>query len=151
MFNPKRILVTTDFSSESDMAIQEALDIGGKYKSHIYLLHVIPEVEQCAADYCLDASDVMAEKDQLMAQAKKKMKEELARVTKKKTIPVSSDIRFGHASDVIIEVERERGIDLVIAAPHTHKKRAWRLFPHLTETLVNESPAETLVVRSSIH
>jgi nucleotide-binding universal stress UspA family protein len=151
MFNPKRILVTTDFSGESDMAIQEALDIGGKYKSHVYLLHVIPEVEQCSVDYCLDMSDVLAEKDQLMALAKKKMKEELARLTGKKTVPVSTDIRFGHASDVIIDVEKERAIDLVIAAPHAHKKRGWRLFPHLTEKLVNESPAETLVVRSSVH
>jgi nucleotide-binding universal stress UspA family protein len=151
MFNPKRILVTTDFSSESDLAIQEALDIGGKYKSHVYLLHVIPDIEQCFVDYCPDASDILAEKDHLMAQAKKKMKDTLARVAKKKTIPVSSDIRFGHASEVILDVEKERGIDLVIAAPHTHKKRSWRIFPHLTEKLVNESPAETLVVRSSIH
>src|SRR5512145_1992661 len=116
MFNPKRILVTTDFSKASDLALQEALEISGKYKSHIYLMHVLPEVDQCAVDYCLDAQDVAAEKDKLRKEAVAQMKDEVARIAGKNKSPLTQDVRFGNTADEIIRQEKEWNIDLVITA-----------------------------------
>lgn len=40
MFAPKNILVPTDFSKYSDVALDKAADIAIQYKAKIYLLHV---------------------------------------------------------------------------------------------------------------
>ncbi len=59
MFEPKRILVATDFSRYSDKALRIAVDMAMEYKTHIYLLHVISEaVYDCGNDYCLSDADL---------------------------------------------------------------------------------------------
>ncbi|HQL83585.1 MAG TPA: universal stress protein, partial [Spirochaetota bacterium] len=65
MFNPKKILVTTDFSNASDSALKEAADIARKFGSQVHLLHVIEEIRQCAVDYCLSEPEIIAEKNKL--------------------------------------------------------------------------------------
>ena len=59
MFQPRKILVPTDFSEDSDLAFRMALSIAVKYQARIFLLHVISNtVQQSLADYCLDQSIV---------------------------------------------------------------------------------------------
>jgi len=41
MFTPKKILVPTDFSPSSDMALDKALDMAEQYRSRVVVLHVI--------------------------------------------------------------------------------------------------------------
>ena len=58
MFNPTKILVPTDFSETAGKAFQNAVDIAKRTNASIYLLHVNEVIQQCAVDYCLDASMV---------------------------------------------------------------------------------------------
>ena len=49
MFSPKKILVPTDFSKESDNALKAAVEIAGKFQSEVYLLNVIDDITGCVA------------------------------------------------------------------------------------------------------
>jgi nucleotide-binding universal stress UspA family protein len=147
MFNPKNILVTSDFTSESDHALREAAGIAKQYKSKIYLLHVLDAVEQCAVDYCLSESEIIAEKNKLTAETSQKLDEQIKRIIPGKAVEIMKEIRFGDAVEEIINEEREKNIDLVIAAPHKSEHRWGRFMHHLTNDLVKKSICETMVVR----
>ncbi|MBP7734389.1 MAG: universal stress protein [Spirochaetes bacterium] len=147
MFKPKRILVTTDFSAESDRALREALGIGEQFRSTIYLLHVIPEIEQCAVDYCLTESVLQAEKNKLRDEAEYKMDEMIGKIDPDRMVQIVKVIRFGNTVDVIVSFELERAIDLVVAAPHKPQRRWFGDTHHFMKDLVNRSVCETMVVR----
>ena len=53
MFAPKTILVPTDFSKFSDIALEHAVDIAKMQKATIELPHVIGIVQTCPVDYCI--------------------------------------------------------------------------------------------------
>lgn len=147
MFNPKKILVTTDFSNASDSALKEAADIARKFGSQVHLLHVIEEIRQCAVDYCLSEPEIIAEKNKLREEAVRKMNDEINRTVAGRSFPIFSEIVFGPILDTIIGYEHDNNIDLVITAPHRSKKRRSSLRRHLSTELVNKSLSETMVVK----
>ncbi len=147
MFNPKKILVTTDFSDSSDSALKEAADIARRFNSQVHLLHVIDDIRQCAVDYCLSESEILAEKNKLREEADRKMSDEINRSIGSKSFPIFSEVLFGDTVDTIIGYERDNAIDLVITAPHRSRKRGDSLRRHLTTELVKKSVCETMVVR----
>ena len=118
MFNPKNILVATDFTDESDAALREGLDIADKFQSSMHVLHVIEDIVQCAVDYCLSESEIIAEKNKLREEGMQKMEAELRRLAGERRIPLIKEIRFGNTVDEIVRYEGEKKIDLVITAPH---------------------------------
>ncbi|HNW28982.1 MAG TPA: universal stress protein [Spirochaetota bacterium] len=147
MFKPKRILVTTDFTDESDSALREAVGIGEQFRSTVYLLHVIPEIEQCAVDYCLAEQEIIAEKNKLRKEAEQMMDEMVRRVAPDSMVQIVKEVRFGNTVDEIVSAERERAVDLVMAAPH-RKRRHWLGETHpLMRDLVSRSVCETMLVR----
>jgi nucleotide-binding universal stress UspA family protein len=147
MFKPKRILVATDFTHESDSALREAVGIGEQFRSTIYLLHVIPFIQQCSVDYCLSEPEIIAENKKLREEAEFKMDEMIRRNAPDPVIQIVKEIRFGHPIDEIINFEHERSIDLVIAAPHRPKHGWLRDSHHLMKDLVDRSTCEAMVVR----
>ncbi len=147
MFKPKRILVTTDFSEESQKALREAVGIGEQFRSTIYLLHVIPEIEQCAVDHCLSESALMAEKTKLRDEAEYRMDEMIRTIDPDRIVQIVTEVRFGNTVDAIVSFEHERAIDLVVAAPHRQRRRWLGEIHHFMKDLVNRSACETMVVR----
>jgi len=151
MFSPKKILVTTDFSSESGTALKTAVDIAGKFKSEVYLMHVLHEIEPCVAEYCLISlsdEDVKKAKKNLTASTSKKLKEEIFRAAPKGGTKVEEVISFGNPIDEIIREVEEKKIDLLVVAPHEHHK-SWNLFfSHLSDELVKKSSCKTLLVKN---
>ena len=146
MFNPRNILVATDFSDESREALAEALDIAERYGSTVHLLHVIQDIQQCTVDFCLSDGEIIAERNRLRDEAMKKLINEINFTRNMRDIPIRKEISFGNVVDEIVRYEMENGIDLVVTAPHRSRKR-WRIMPHLTETLVEKSRCEAMVVR----
>jgi nucleotide-binding universal stress UspA family protein len=147
MFNPKKILVTTDFSDASDSALREAADIARRFNAQVHVLHVIEDIRQCAVDYCLSESEIAAEKNKLREEAGLRMNDEIGRTVNNKSFPLFAEVRFGNTVDTIIDYERDNTIDLVITAPHRTGKHRGSLRRHLTSELVNKSVCETMVVK----
>jgi nucleotide-binding universal stress UspA family protein len=148
MFNPKNILVTTDFSEDSDRALEEAMGIAKKFNSKIHLLHVLENVQACAVDFCLQEFQLVTVREQMIREAKTRMNRQIKRISKKNIahVPIVTEIRFGDAYNEILNAEMDDSADLLVTAPH--KVQKMKLFSHLTSQLAKNSPCETLLVRA---
>ena len=72
MFEPRRILVPTDFTEDSDRALREAIDIASATSGKVYLLHVDERMPIVVGDAVLDPKVVAAteKSDELIARRK---------------------------------------------------------------------------------
>jgi nucleotide-binding universal stress UspA family protein len=145
----KNILVTTDFSRESDIAVEEAAWLAKKFHSTLYMLDVVERIEECTADYCMPYEVVKGEKDKLLKDAKKKMMKKVAEMESKFQIKAIADVRYGDTYDEIMKEETEKNIDLVVIAPHEERKIGGRLFSHLADKIARNSRCDTLLVRGN--
>ncbi len=148
MFKPHNILVPIDFSEESDRALDDAFTIAKRFHSKVHLLHVIQNrPQQCAVDYCLTNDQMSSLTNDMFDDARKKLQKEIRRVKKPGNIPISTDIRTGAPSDVILEEQKDRNIDLIVIASHK-KHGLWSyLLGSTSQKVVKKAGCETLVVK----
>jgi len=143
----KNILVTTDFSTDSDTAVEEAAWLAKKFHSKLYMIDVVDRIEECTGDYCMPYEIVQGEREKLFKDARKRMAKKVAEMESKFQIKAVADIRYGDAYDEIMKEELERHIDLIVLAPHERKTIGGKLFSHLSDKLAKNSPCDTLLVK----
>ncbi|MCE5273941.1 MAG: universal stress protein [Syntrophaceae bacterium] len=149
MFDVKKILVPTDFSQYSDMALQKAVDIASKYDAKVVLLHVLDEgIQQCAADYCLSNEVFLKIEDDTMTASKEKLRNEVNSLKEKKPVEIDYDIRKGSPADVILEEQQEKGIDLIVIPSHGKSGILKHLIGGVTDKVVRSAKCPVMVVRS---
>ncbi|MBA4423476.1 MAG: universal stress protein, partial [Syntrophus sp. (in: bacteria)] len=101
MFQPRKILVPTDFSEDSDLAFRMALSIAATYQARIFLLHVISE--QSLADYCLDQGIVDRVLNESIVFSNEKLQEEIDKNQHGGNIKVIPDVRKGQPYEEILK------------------------------------------------
>jgi len=143
----KNILVTTDFSKESEFALEEAALLAKKFHSNLIMLNTVDRIQEYGADYAIPVEVVMGMKERMMKDARKQLNKIVVQVEKKFQIKAMADVRYGDIYDEILKEEDERQIDLVVIAPHERKSWGGRLFSHLSEKLSKNSHCDTLLVR----
>ncbi len=147
MFSPKKILVTTDFSGESDNALKTALDIAERFSSEVFLMHVLEDISTIALEY-LPVEDINSVRANFKETVLKKLKDEIAKVSSRKGIAVKEIVRTGDPVDQIMDEINEKKIDLLVVAPHK-RHRPWNLFfSHLSDEIVKKSSCQTLLVKN---
>ncbi|HNY64670.1 MAG TPA: universal stress protein [Deltaproteobacteria bacterium] len=149
MFEPKKILVPTDFSEHSDKALREALDIAERYNSQIYLLHVIDQnIQQCVVDYCLPQETV----DQLERESENKsremMQEEVAKVAPRRAVEINYDIKRGVPYDVILKEEDDKNVDLIVIASRGKDGLIGHLMGNVADRVSERAKSEVLIVKT---
>jgi len=148
MFAPKNILVPTDFSKYSDVALDKAADIAIQYKAKIYLLHVITEhTQRCMADYCLDVQLVKQLEKQSIKGAKDKLKKEADTIAKEKGVEISIVIREGVPQEVILNEQKAKKIDLIVIASHGKTGILKHLIGSVADKVVKGSKCPVIVVK----
>lgn len=149
MFEPKKILVPTDFSVSSDKAIQEAFDIAEKFHSKVYVLHVIDKsVQQCAADYCLP-TEVVEQFDRESENAStQKMKQEVARLNKTDAVEITYDVKKGVPYDEILNEQQQNNIDLIVLASHGRTGISRFMLGSVADKVLKKASAQVLLVRT---
>jgi len=143
----KNILVTTDFSKESEFALEEAALMAKKFHSNLIMLNTIDRIKEFSADYALPYEIVMGMKERLVADARKKLRKKVVEVESKYQIKAMADVRYGDIYDEILKEEDDKQIDLVVIAPHEKRSRGGRFFTHLSDKLAKNSHCDTLLVR----
>jgi universal stress protein A len=118
MFAPKQILVPTDFSTYSDKALKEAIDIAKQHSSTIHLLHVNSLVQQCTVDYCMTSAMVEDLEKQTTETAQKKIKEEIDKFPESKAVTIIPEVKKGTPYEEILKDQTEKNIDLIVIASH---------------------------------
>ena len=149
MFQPRKILVPTDFSEDSDLAFQMALSIAVKYQARIFLLHVISNtVQQSLADYCLDQSIVARVLNESIVFSNEKLQEVIDKNQQSGNIKVIPDVRKGQPYEEILKEAAERKIDLIVIASHGKTGLKKYLIGSVTEKVMKEAKCPVLLIRS---
>ena len=148
MFHPRKILVPTDFSEDSDAAFQMALSIAVTYQARIFLLHVISK--QSLADYCLDQNIVDRVLNESIVFSNEKLQEVIDKNQQSGNgnIKVISDVRKGQPSEEILKEASERKVDLIVIASHGKTGLQKYFIGSVTEKVMKEAKCPVLLIRS---
>lgn len=149
MFEPKKILVPTDFSEFSDKALKQALDIAEKYNAKIFLLHVIDKnIQQCAADYCLPQEQVDALERDSVTRSKEMMTDEVGKISRRPPVEIEYDIKRGVPYNEILKEQEDKGIDLIVIASHGRTGVMGHLLGSVADRVTEQAKSPVLVVRA---
>jgi universal stress protein A len=149
MFEPKTILVPTDFSEHSDKALREALDIAEKYNSKVFLLHVIDKnIQQCVVDYCLPQEAVDQLERESLSKSREMMQQEVDKVAGRPAVQIDFDIQRGVPYDVILKEQQDKDIDLIVIAAHGKTGIKGHLMGSVADRVADRARGEVLIVRA---
>jgi universal stress protein A len=143
-FRLRRILAPTDFSANSEKAVQYAIRLARLVGAKLTLLHVIPE--PAALDYTMQGipvDEIQGWKDE----AETKLASELARA-KLAYQEVDSALTMAlHPRDEIVRAATQLPADLLVLS--THGYTGWRhvLFGSDAEKILEHAPCPIVVIR----
>ncbi len=146
MFQPRKILVPTDFSEDSDLAFRMALSIAVNYQARIFLLHVISE--QSLADYCLDQNIVDRVLNESIVFSNEKLHEVIDKNQQSGDVKVIPDVRRGQPYEEILNEASERKIDLIVIASHGKTGLQKYFIGSVTEKVMKEAKCPVLLIPS---
>jgi universal stress protein A len=147
MFSPKKILVPTDYSTYSDKALSQALDIAKQHGAKIYLLHVVGLVQQCAVDYCMDNAMLTELDKKSVESAKEMMKEQIKKAGARAGVEIVSDVRKGTPYEEILNEEKAKKVDLIVIASHGKTGLVSYLMGSVAEKVARGAKGPVLLVR----
>jgi universal stress protein A len=149
MFEPKKILVPTDFSGYSDNAMKQAVDIAEKFNAKIVLLHVIDEnFLQCAADYCISNEAVEQLKTESVKTSEDKLNKTINTLKGSTKVDISPVVKNGVPAEIILDEQREKGIDLIVIASHGKAGILKHLIGSVTDKIVRAAKCPVMVIRA---
>lgn len=134
MFAPKKILVPTDFSPYSDLAMKEAFDVASEYKAKVVLLHVIDE----------EPGEIDEEDMRLSIE---KLEKSIFDETRMERNDISYEIKKGIPAEVIVDEQLSNGIDLIVMASHSRSTIIQNIIGGTTDKVIRSIRCPVLVVR----
>jgi nucleotide-binding universal stress UspA family protein len=148
MFTPKKILVPTDFSRSSEIALEKALDMAEEYNAKVVLLHVDEDVQQCAADYCLRSEEVVKIEEDNRMRSRKLLEQEANSLRGAKHIDIEYDLRTGSPAQVILEEQEKIRPDLIVIGTHGREGFFKHVIGSTADKVVHDSKAPVMVIRA---
>jgi len=146
MYNLKKILVPTDFSKSSDMALKRAGDLAETFKAKVIMLHAIPEESSIVHSYLGDKASKDLKK-RLVNDTEELFKKQIEKVLGDKDIEVETVVKFGEPYYEILRAEKEFDVDIIVISSHTKSFFEDVFFGSTTEKVVRRSKKSVLVVR----
>ncbi len=146
MFEPKRILVPTDFTADSDRALREAIDIAATSRGKVYLLHVDQRLPLAVGDAVIDPEVIAAVERDDERVARQRMLEAIGKVASQSDVEIEIDERHGATLEEIAAYMRDKLIDLVVIGPHARKGLIKVLQASVTGKLMKDIACPMLVL-----
>ncbi len=148
MFEPKKILVPTDFSSHADQALKAAVDMAKQFNSKLFLLHALDqEIHETAIDYGLTAEQVERMIEMNTAKSIEKMKAAAAAIEGTEAMDITYDVVKGVPYDVILYEQKQKAADLIVMSPYGSTGMARYLIGGVTEKVIKNADVPVLIVR----
>jgi len=141
--NPTRILVATDFSEPSKVALDYAIAFAKQLGAKLTVLHVC-EVKPLAYDGIVVPVELMVA---LRDAAEQSMKD-LCATYAKNGVELASIVRDGSPWQVIESVADEIGADIVVLGTHGRHGIAHALIGSVAEKVIRTSKRPVLTVRT---
>jgi len=151
MIKLNRILVPTDFSDNSRLALEYAAALGERFESELHLLHVLHDVLSSVAPepglVLASAGDYVRELRESAEGAMQKLVESKPLAGKK----VVRRVREGQPFVEIIRYARDQSIDLIVIGTHGRTGLAHVLMGSVAERVVRKAGCPVLTVRPAGH
>ncbi len=152
-----KILVTTDFTENSDHAFRHAVMLARQNDAQIYLLHVLPLVDSSMRSYL---SSVLGENklEELehsnMEKARSSMTKELSEFAKKelKDYPddyarfAGAEVAAGHPVVKILETADRLNVDVIVMGTHGKGPLEHVFLGSTAEKVLKKSPRPVFVI-----
>lgn len=143
----KKILVPTDFSANSEPALDYAAAMARKFDAAIHLLHVceVPAMMTGSMDaYAIAYTDWSQD---LGDEAERALLRLEGRFT---GIPVTNEVVFGNPARCIIAAAKTDEVDLIVMGTHGHGPVMHLMMGNVAERVVRMSPVPVLTVRQPL-
>ena len=140
----KRVLFATDFSLSSEIALSHALAIARRYRSKIYVAHVIPpELYKSVPREILEEA-IEKTREHAQHEMSHLVRSGGLRKLRHRTILEEGDI-----SDVLLRLIREHAIDLLVVGTRGHRGVKRMLLGSVAEKVYRQAPCPVLIVPPS--
>ncbi len=147
MFNVDNIIVPTDFSDFSDLALKRALDLAEACGAKIYLTHVVADAPDI---FALDRFDKEGQKKimkDLEKQCKDSFEEQMSKFAQAQQIKIETKVLRGIPSREILRIQKKINADMVVIATHGQSAFEEFLFGNTASKIIRYSKCSVLVVR----
>jgi nucleotide-binding universal stress UspA family protein len=139
---PKTILVPTDFSDSAEHALDYAVALAGKLGAKLVLLNAIGVPALGVPELGVALTSTMMESTVRSHHAEL---EKLA--IRRGSANIEPLLRTGDARDVIVEVARECGADLIVMGTHGRRGVRRALLGSIAEGVLRTAPCPVLTIR----
>lgn len=163
MITLKNVLVPTDFSETSKVAIKYARELASAYRGSVHLLHVLPDASIQPWAFGVD-TEIMglpsAERTKRWEQMANEQLKNLLSEAERTQLDVRFATKVGHPVQEILQYAQDQGIDLIVMGTHgrsTTGPNIGQTFPwnppigSVAERVVRGAPCPVLTVRQFEH
>ena len=138
----KKLLVATDFSSNSELALQYGLSLAQEYQAELHLVHVISGARSSEAEIAWTSE----ENEGAYHAAARRLHESVPTEVHLWS-DVTHAVREGRAYREIVSYAVEKEMDLICLGAHGQGFKLETLFGTNTDRVLRQSPCPVLVVR----
>lgn len=142
-FEFKKLLVASDFSSDSELALRYGLSIAQEYQSELHLLHVLTNSKTGDEDFAWTSQSTEGPYHEAARQLHQSVPAEAHLWCE-----VTHAVREGRAYREIVSYAVEQAIDLICIGSHGQGFRLGTVFGSNADRVLRESPCPILVARS---
>lgn len=136
----KRILLPFDGSKYSEAALKEAIAMAKFSKGKIIIVTVVDVTEQFEA--------LAPELTEKMTEHAKELVDRAAEKASAAGIKVEKEVHVGDAYEVIVDIAKEKEIDLIVMGSHGRRGLTRLLMGDVTAKVVGHAPCSVMVVRA---
>lgn len=163
MITLKKVLVPTDFSEASKVAIKYARNFASAYHGSVHVLHVLPDASVQPWAFGVEP-EVMglpsAEREKRWKERAAEQMKQLFSEAERKDLELHLTTVVGHPVQQILQYATEQGVDLIVMGTHgrsTEGPNIGQAFPwnppigSVAERVVRGAPCPVLSVRHPEH
>ena len=138
----KRILVATDFSEPSALALEYAHTLARRFDATLVVVHVVEDPFPVGAE--LESPDIAAYRTTLVERAKRELARAVAAVS---DVEVHAEVLIGTAARRIVEAAAQHQADLIVMATRGRGAVASWLTGSVAERVVRASQVPVVTTR----
>ena len=150
MLSVKKILLPTDGSEHSYEALRYASSFARQFNITVYILTVI-EIHHSIYDVYADEITLDLQESKIASLVNQRLDETAKKAREFGVKDIITLTRFGSPYQEILNVAKEKEVDMIVLATHGRSGIAHFLVGSVTEKVIRTAPCPVLVVRPNVH
>ena len=140
----KTVVVATDFSEQSELALEYARVFAKRFGANLRVLHVVEIPVVVSAEVPLP--DVAEFADRAVASAKKTLADTLAHLVETNVV---GQVLVGHPAESIVQYADDHAADLIVMGTHGRRGVAHFFLGSVAEAVIQTAPCPVFTVKGA--